>query len=603
MSISKSVNVSLAKNKKNKFDLSFRHKTTQDFFKIKPVAMFDLIPDEDITINMSAFTRLSPLSKPLYADVKQINRTFWVPYRTIMKGWNEFYEQTPYIKEGGNTPFILRNSVYTTCQTLAEVFVLSSMSSIKPDSQEAYDFNYYNGTSTEYRCFTDTGRKFYNILLSQGLKVLFPTQGRSLSDLAQVTRNMLPLLAYSKVWYDWFSNGAYVNRDDVAEILNLEPTSAIGVILTKQHIQKLAINITQLSYEADMFTQAWDNPSSPNNLSSVPTINFTDQSVPNLSSSVQAKVRNDYTNTDKTPVISAVNGGSSYLLTQFIDDALHHITDYIKRWQLVGTRVLDRYKAEYGIELPSEKLNRSVYLGKCDMQIQISDVTATNETEDQNTLGQYSGKGIGAMNNSTFKFHADEAGLIIVVSYISTPVDYPYGTPRIYNHIDRFSHYQNDFDTMGVSAVRLDELMCFDPHGRCELFEEESPDGVFGYLPRFYEYKSPINSGSLVSGDFLNMNTINSYRDWLIQRNFYDIMQVGQENVPKHSLSFTVADGQYPDDVFMDTNTDIDHFITQFWFKVDSYKSMSTLWDNYEFNDEDNHQHQRMRINGTNIAD
>ena len=80
--------------KKHKFHLPSVNCTTQDFFNLKPVFCREVVPGEDVKINMSAFARLSPMVKPAYARCSMVNRAFFVPYRTIFPDWNDFITES-----------------------------------------------------------------------------------------------------------------------------------------------------------------------------------------------------------------------------------------------------------------------------------------------------------------------------------------------------------------------------------------------------------------------------------------------------------------------------------------------------------------------------
>ena len=103
--------------KKHKFHLPSVNCTTQDFFNLKPVYCREVVPGEDVKINMSAFSRLSPMVKPAYARCNMVNRAFFVPYRVIFPDWNDF------ITESQNSEGFVPDSVpYVDDKTLRYFF-------------------------------------------------------------------------------------------------------------------------------------------------------------------------------------------------------------------------------------------------------------------------------------------------------------------------------------------------------------------------------------------------------------------------------------------------------------------------------------------------
>ena len=77
-------------SQKQKFDLSSQNLTTQEFYQMKPIYFKEMIPGEKLVMDLSAFTRLSPLVNPMLGNVRIINRAFFVPMRTVWREWNDY---------------------------------------------------------------------------------------------------------------------------------------------------------------------------------------------------------------------------------------------------------------------------------------------------------------------------------------------------------------------------------------------------------------------------------------------------------------------------------------------------------------------------------
>ena len=78
------------------FNLSHKTITTQDISLLTPISVKELVPGDQFTVKVNSFTRLAPLPCPTYGDMKLVNRAFFVPYRTIMRNWHEFLDNTPF---------------------------------------------------------------------------------------------------------------------------------------------------------------------------------------------------------------------------------------------------------------------------------------------------------------------------------------------------------------------------------------------------------------------------------------------------------------------------------------------------------------------------
>ena len=67
--------------KVNKFDESCQNLTTQDFYKLKPVYIKEMIPGESVKLNVNTWSRLSPLINPMLGSAQIVTRAFFVPMR------------------------------------------------------------------------------------------------------------------------------------------------------------------------------------------------------------------------------------------------------------------------------------------------------------------------------------------------------------------------------------------------------------------------------------------------------------------------------------------------------------------------------------------
>ena len=123
------------------FNLSCDHITTQDFFKIKPIYTRVMVPGQSINVDISHISRLAPLAKPFYGSVIMTNRAFFVPFRTIMEGFNEFITDTPYVTSSGAGSII--NSVPTVKMSVLNdlVSLISSATDLAPLSQMKLSMN------------------------------------------------------------------------------------------------------------------------------------------------------------------------------------------------------------------------------------------------------------------------------------------------------------------------------------------------------------------------------------------------------------------------------------------------------------------------------
>lgn len=285
---------------RNKFDLSCQNLTTQDFFVMKPVYSKEMIPGEKISINMHSFTRLSPLVNPMMAQCKVVNRAFFVPFRTVWKPWTNFITDTPY--EG---------VTYTNVRRFSRDAIVSAFGQIsygwsrELKTGEIADF--YNGN--DGRKFTVKGKRIFDLIVNLGYNV----------NLASTTENIqyfsaLPLLAFVKIYYDWYRNPQYPMPALVEGYL-----SSLGDINTVTFVSLLDW-VYRISITNDYFTAAFDNPMGPN-VQTTSNIIMNDNSYVNddLSTSTNSVVYNgndDSHGQVNAPVLSPAGEGDDSYITQ-----------------------------------------------------------------------------------------------------------------------------------------------------------------------------------------------------------------------------------------------------------------------------------------------
>ena len=87
----------------SKLDLSCDHISTANFMQFNVAYSKELVPTEKIDIKMETFTRLLPMPVPTFGRARVNNRAFFVPYRTIFPGWNDFITDTVHVTTAGAT--------------------------------------------------------------------------------------------------------------------------------------------------------------------------------------------------------------------------------------------------------------------------------------------------------------------------------------------------------------------------------------------------------------------------------------------------------------------------------------------------------------------
>lgn len=561
--------IPVAVNRHTRLDLSCQHVTTMNIGVAQPVYYRHMFKGETIDISSFNIIRPAPIQVPVYGRLTLNTRAFFVPWRIVFPQFDSFYtdtiganaDYTSLVSQGpcvGNDVII---NMFTTF--LWNGLPLVSVVSTPGDP---YDLQ-LSGTKYAY---TTMGRKFVKVLWSLGY--------RFIADSKDTTKvSLLPLLAYAKIYIDWYANQNYLDSNAILYIKKLlafnDPTSYLSA--TYNDLGHLLGLVVDLVYPTSYFTGAWDNPVSPVS-SQISTFSFTDPTVSNGA----YVLTNGSSHTPEmfSGVVDSV--GVSQIGTEYIHRALKLLTDYTRRNQLSGALEIDRWLSKFGVATDATRIQRSIYLGSQSTPIQIGDVTSTANTAgsgNMSNLGDYAGKGFG-QGKSSWKFTSDEFGIIIVVASIMPSCGYYQGLDRNLLHIRKADFFQPEFDGLSTQAISRREVYV----SKESSFGSASDyDGVFGFTGRYGEMKRPI---SWVTGDVSLDSVLQGGDAWHLMRKFNDANFGNSAVNINHSLDFTkTVDWEEYNRIFQYTGSDRDHFFVDFEFNVSSLAPCRPLFDTYDF--------------------
>ncbi len=573
-------------HKKNKFLLPVETVTTSDFGYISPICLLEMVPGDDFTAKAQSFCRLAPLPVPTFSDVTLETCAFYVPLRQLWRDGREFFSNQKYFNV--DTGLMKDAKVPCICNSmLVATFLNSQLSTlVSPGSGVQYDFmvNIDGQQNEEYRNFTPRGRRLYSFLINLGYQITF--------DLTDDTRlSLLPYLAMCHICHEYYyPQLAYPNPE--ISILLSHDSYFYDIACTtwemseqSQKVWDAASNLGKTLFldmdtiytsylKNDYFTSAWKKPtgnsSEYNGVVTESTINIKIPDHPSGASVVSNP------SGDVRPALS-----SSVGLTNVGLNLLKAVTNYVTRNSVAGNKMVDRFFARFGIKLDDLSLQRPVYLGKSTQQVSISDVTSTASVPNGSAVGDYAGKGT-SYGNGEFKYSADEYGYFIVLQTIVPHTGVVTGRKRHVLHLSFDEFYMPEFDCIGVQAIRKDEVYSrftdSDKYASAKA-TGYSPNGVFGYAPRYAEYKFGYKtlSGDFASGShYKNMSSYHLYRDisplnLKLDRGFL-------------SASADVKDNNFSR-IFSYTGNDFDHFFLVHQVDVTAYRNMHQIGDTLDLED------------------
>lgn len=371
--------------------------------------------------------------------------------------------------------------------------------------------------------------------------------------------SFLPFACYCKAYADWFTNSQF--EFSINAIEAIIATVEQQKYATSKQIEDLMALCVNVQYASDYFTSALTRPvGKVDSPVSLPDVSFPSDG---------AVIATDDDDKLSTPYYSG------NIFTQYLDTALHRLTDFARRNLLAGVRSVDRWLARWGIHLDSAKVNRSIWLGEYEQQFEISTVTQTSSDDG---VGKELGSYAAQMQSSTdrnghFSFqNSDEFGMIIITSVIVPKVGYFQGMDRHNFHINKLDFLTPEFDAMDVQAIAQYELIApslYNP----ELGAADH-DEIFGLTSRYAEYKEIQDC---VSGDYFFDSRNTGLDSWHLLR-IIDGYQRFQE-----SFTFGNVDSEQYKRIFAITRGGFDPFKMFYNFKVYANLPCHKLFDDYEY--------------------
>lgn len=162
-----------------------------------------------------------------------------------------------------------------------------------------------------------------------------------------------------------------------------------------------------------------------------------------------------------------------------------------------GSRYED-YLRFLGVNPASGRLDRPEYLGGGKQRLSFSEVITT--AEGTNTVpGDLYGHGIGAMRSRKYRKMFEEHGWVITTMFVRPKTAYLQAMPRKFLRTDPMDYWQKELETLPWQQVK-----------HKEIYAPDDNDTVFGYVPRFDEYRFAFN---YASGTFRTTD-----KDWHMAR-------------------------------------------------------------------------------------
>lgn len=505
-------------------------------------------------IAVSGEMQLAPQIFPPYGDLYFRSAAFYVPEHQIFSASEAFHSNdTLYKGRAFKLPIVrpyeilnkicsdTTNGFATLVQTLSESTSGQNPYTNYPAPKD-YDFIDLKqgiGGVLDYKFYklTATGYRYYRFLKSLGYDFVtppwlmydtVPTQYSYRKDwIEEVYCNYfasaLPILAFCKVYIDYFMPGQFFNRAQLVEFMqsihdnvayNSSPfifNSSTGFINSKAVLE--IYNICKTPVLQSMYTSAWNSPNSPLGLGPADYGSFNNGSI------ISPYLNQQNNSTDS--IIDGQNGvysrsnntGNLLYITSFGQRIQKAVEQFIIRNNLVGTRPAQRMLARFGRKPNDATAHFVSKLYEGSDKIQFHPVVSNTNNVSSGTTQV--GEGLGDLAgfskagfNFEFGYESSDYGFILVIHWLQIKPILMHGQDPMTMRLNPFDWFTPEYDGQALRAIPMNEISIQkDKRTQVAVTADLKHDQeIYGFTNLYQEYREMRD---LVCGDFLNGNSKN----------------------------------------------------------------------------------------------
>lgn len=440
--------VQLKRPKKNVFDLSHDVKLSLDFGQLVPIMVQECVPGDHYTISCDSLLRFAPMIAPIMHRVDVTMHYFFVPNRILWDGWEKWIS-------GDTTVTYPYAEIDETRYNNSKLFDYMGI----PPIVNPRTLRMNPMALAAYQCIYNEYYRDQNLI---------PEVDYKLVNGANTSASLWPLR--HRAWqHDYFTSALpFAQKGPTVDIPIAQGTVMLDPDSTNITYMKAAGSHAAINGDV-LATGAGVGPDGTVNVSGT-AAQF-----------------------DPNGTLITESGASS------ITDLRRafRLQEWLEKNARAGTRYVESLLAHFGVKSSDARLNRPEYITGTKSPVVISEVLNTTGQVDSDEgaavlpQGNMAGHGISVTTGKYGKYFCEEHGYIIGVMSVMPLPAYQDGVPKHFLRSDRFDFFWPEFANIGEQEILNKEL----------YFEHDEPDAVFGYVPRYAEYKY---TPSRVCGDFRN---------------------------------------------------------------------------------------------------
>ena len=513
---------------RSSFDLSSKKLFTAKVGEILPCYWQIAIPGTKYRISSDWFTRTVPVNTAAYTRIKEYYDFYAVPLRLISRALPQaFTQMTDYMTSAASN---VSNTEQLTSVPYAPLGNISgeirNRVAAGTVDDAGFGFGYGSCKLLDMLCygsFIGTSNDKKSEITKQYLGLDTTSLADSQNPLiygTSINLNLLPALAYQKIYFDFFSNSQWEKH--LAYAYNVDYWDGKSSV----EISSDMIRLRYANYPKDYFLGVL--PASQYGSVAVLPSQFSSHPSSYLVSANSTGTGSVLVNTSGAAVaLSSAGTGSNYPVSLNSDLSALSIraTEYLQRWkevvQFSSKDYSDQMAAQFGIKAPEYMGNHAHYIGGWSNVININEVLNTNLTAD-NSQAVIAGKGVGSQSGHTITYDCGAEHQVIMCVYHAIPLlDWSlkgHNPQLLCTSVSDFP--QPAFDQLGMQPVPALALNN----------SPSAPTGNIGYNLRYWQWKSAVDT---VHGAF-RPNA--AYQSWVAPLQGSQVQVSGQSSLSYQSF-------------------------------------------------------------------
>ncbi len=512
---------------RNGFNLSNVNRFTAKCGELLPVYHKAVIPGDKFRMSVNSFTRTAPVQTAAFTKFKEYYDWFFVPYRLLGK-------QIPQIlaKNVKNPPIASSSTSNQPVGTqlpfvnLNEIYGISSEGPryLRNLGQFTNEFG-FNRAHLSAKLLSYLGYCYFS---DDQVTELLGTGNYRLPYEKNLRVSLLPLMAYQKIYYDFYRNTQW--EDNVPYNYNVDymgtdahfyvqPTMS-GGSLNPYYDNPTLFDLRYANYPKDLFMGLL--PNSQYGDEAVMEVDYNETaSFVNLETSAGERVQVGEGNVNNMEAQHAIEGKNGSDLTYQsslgvnLVKGMEALKGSISVLEARKARALQKYKEILGsgdldyqtiirkifnVNIPDTLADHCQYLGGSSFVVSISEVENTNLNDSQSAIQR--GKGVGSGNGDMVDFESKEYGVVMCIYHVAPIIDYALtGVHFDVTKVDADDYPNPVFDNLGYVEFPTHYLT------NAPLGAEEVPANFLGYTTRYFDSKTSVD---VTNGDFRV-----SLKDWI----------------------------------------------------------------------------------------